>query len=138
MEINTSIVQAPATNLAKVYIVEDDVFLGRVLTEQVKAIGIDVERFMSAEDAMKAIETTVPDLILLDIFLPGQNGLDMLEELRKKEYGPKISVIVVSNTDDAKDRLRAQGLGAAFLIKAATTPDEIVGHVQDALAKRTV
>lgn len=136
MEINTSIVQAPATNLAKVYIVEDDVFLGRVLTEQVKAIGIDVERFMSAEDAMKAIETINPDLILLDIFLPGQNGLDMLEELRKKEYGPKISVIVVSNTDDAKDRLRAQDLGAQFLIKAATTPDEIVAQVQATLAKR--
>jgi len=136
MEIDTSIVQAPASNLAKVFIVEDDVFLGRVLTEQVKASGIDVERFMSAEDALKALEQTVPDLILLDIFLPGLNGLDMLEQLRKKDFGPKVSVIVVSNTDDAQDRLRAQSLGAEFLIKAATTPDEIITKVQQTLATR--
>lgn len=118
-----------------VYIVEDDVFLGKVLSQKVEEAKIVPRRFINSEDALAALKTERPHLILLDIFLPGMNGLDALGLMRKDENTRDIPVIVVSNTDEAKDREAALNLGAKFLIKAATTPDEIIEHVYDALKK---
>ncbi len=117
----------------KVFIIEDDVFLGKVLFQKVEESKIIPKRFITAEEAMEALKTETPDLILLDIFLPGINGLEALKLMRQQENSKNTPVIVVSNTDEAVHRETALGLGAKFLIKAATTPDEIIGHVFDAL-----
>lgn len=117
----------------KVFIVEDDVFLGRVLSGQVREAKMDVQLFTMAEDALKALQTDIPDMILMDIFLPGINGLDALELIRKNDATKNVPVLVVSNTDEAKDRDRAVSLGAQFLIKGASTPDEIIKSVVDIL-----
>lgn len=120
----------------KVFIIEDDVFLGKVLSQKVEESKIIPKRFITSEEALEALKTETPDLILLDIFLPGMNGLEALKLMRQEENSKNIPVIVVSNTDEAVHRETALGLGAKFLIKAATTPDEIIGHVFDALKKQ--
>ncbi len=117
-----------------VLVVEDDAFLGRVISEQLRQAHINAVQFTSAEVALEAAKKKQPDLIVLDIFLPGMNGLDMLAELRKDEQTKNIKVLVVSNTDDTKDRDRAKELGASFMIKGATSPDEIVAAVKANLA----
>ncbi len=117
----------------KIFIVEDDVFLGRVLSGQVREAKMQVELFNTAEDALAALKTGNPDMILMDIFLPGMNGLDALEAIRKDDATKSVPVLVVSNTDEAKDRQRALDLGAKFLIKGASTPDEILKHMTDIL-----
>ncbi len=117
----------------KVFVVEDDVFLGKVLSSQIGSAKMHAELFTTAETAIEALKTTTPDIILMDIFLPGMNGLDALEAIRKDEKTKSIPVLVVSNTDEAKDRQRSTDLGAKFLIKGASTPDEIVKHVEDIL-----
>ena len=94
---------------------------------------VDTTLLTSAEALLEALKQTVPDLILLDIFLPGMNGLDALEQLRKDEKTQHVKVIVVSNTDEQKDRDRASSLHADFLIKAMTDPQDIVKAVQDKL-----
>ena len=126
---------APATK--KVFIVEDDVFLGRVLSGQIREAKMDAQLFTMAEDALEALKTTIPSIILMDIFLPGINGLDALEQIRKNEATKHVPVLVVSNTDEAKDRDRAVSLGAEFMIKGASTPDDIVKHVADILEDST-
>lgn len=119
----------------KVFVIEDDVFLGKVLSSQIDATKMHAELFTTAEAAIEALKTAIPDIILLDIFLPGMNGLDALEAIRKDEKTKGIPVLVVSNTDEAKDRERAESLGAKFLIKGASTPDEIIKHVEDMLSE---
>lgn len=119
----------------KIFVIEDDVFLGKVLSSQIDASKMHAELFTNAEDAIEALKTTTPDIILLDIFLPGMNGLDALEAIRKDEKTKDIPVLVVSNTDEAKDRQRSLDLGAKFLIKGASTPDEIIKHVEDILSE---
>lgn len=121
----------------KVFIVEDDVFLGRVLSGQIREAKMNVELFTTAEDVLAAIKISAPDMILMDIFLPGMNGLDALEAIRKDDATKAVPVLVVSNTDEAKDRERALGLGAKFLIKGASTPDEILQHMTDILTSDT-
>ena len=115
----------------QIYIVEDDVFIGKILTEKISETNINVKRFINAEDALKSLQTEVPDIILLDIYLPGMDGIKALETIRKNEATQKIIVIVLSNTDDKKYRDAAKNLGAKFLIKAAIEPSEVLKYVID-------
>jgi DNA-binding response OmpR family regulator len=117
----------------KVVIVEDDVFLGQVLADRMKAAKMDARLFPNAEEALEAIRKDLPDIMLLDIFLPGMNGLDALQQIRKDAHMKTLPVIIVSNTDEAKDRQRSLDLGAKFLIKGASTPDDIVHYVIDSM-----
>ncbi len=117
----------------KVFIVEDDTFLGRILTEQMTEAHVQTQLFGTGEALLEALKTNTPDMILLDIFLPGLNGLDALEQLRKDEKTKNTKVIVVSNTDEQKDRDRAGALKAQFIIKATTDPLDIVKAVTDGL-----
>lgn len=125
------------TNTKKVFIVEDDTFLGTILTDKMNEAQIHTSLFGNGEALIEALKTTTPDLILLDIFLPGMNGLDALEYIRKDDATKHINVIVVSNTDEQKDRERATALHADFLIKAMTDPEDIVKAVKEKLEKNS-
>lgn len=120
-------------NSKTVYVIEDDVFLGKVISEQIREIPLNATQFTSGKEGLDAILKKQPDLLLLDIFLPDMNGLDVLHELRNHEETKNLPVIVVSNTDEATDRAKAASLGAQFMIKAATSPDEIVAEVRRVL-----
>lgn len=122
-----------STATGKILIVEDDVFLGRVLSGQMKDAHMEVTCHSSGEDALEYMKSNIPDLVIMDIFLPGMNGLDVLDAMRNDPRTKLTPVLVVSNTDEAKDRERAKGLGARFLIKAATSPDDIVAAVEETL-----
>lgn len=121
-------------NTKKVFIVEDDTFLGKMLVQDMSE-SIQTTLYQNGEEVLTALQTTLPDLLVLDIFLPGINGLDLLEQLRKDEHTKNLKVIVVSNTDELKDRERATSLGATFLIKAMTDPRDIVDAVINELKK---
>lgn len=121
------------TNYKTVYIIEDDVFLGKVISGQIREVPLNVTLFTSGKEGLDATIQSRPDILLLDIFLPDMNGLDVLKELRNHEETKNLPVIVVSNTDEAMDRDKAASLGAQFMIKAATSPDEIVAEVQRVL-----
>ena len=65
-----------------ILIVEDEQDLAEALQEHLSKKGFDTEMVSTAEDALSALEGKVPDLILLDIVLPGMNGFDFLESTR--------------------------------------------------------
>ena len=119
----------------KVLIVEDDVFLGQILLSSLQKEKADVTLLASGEEAMEYTRTNAPDIMILDIYLPGINGLDFLEKFRKAPLTEKVPVLVVSNTSQEEDRNRASNLSAEFLIKAIATPNDIVERVHDILAK---
>lgn len=114
-------------------IVEDDVLLGQILLSQFQNSGFDTNLITAGDDALTSLTQKTPDLLLLDIFLPGMNGLDVLDRLRKNEGTKDLQVVVVSNTDQIDSRTRAADLGADFVIKASTTPDGIVEMVKKKL-----
>ena len=116
-----------------VYIVEDDVFLGQLLHDQFKNSGFNTELITSGDKVFGIVQKKVPDLLLLDIFLPGMNGLDVLDQLRKDKDTKHVRVVVVSNTDQIDSRNRAKDLGVDFIIKASTTPDGIVDFAKKKL-----
>lgn len=118
----------------KIMIVEDDKFIGDILLREALKNHKNCKLITSGEEAAEVLKKELPDILVLDIFLPGINGLDLLDALRKEEMTKKLPVMVVSNTDQAKDRERAKSLDAGFFLKAAMTPSEIIKEMENTLA----
>jgi CheY-like chemotaxis protein len=117
----------------KVLLVEDDNFLGSILLSRLTSLQAVVTYAKSGEKALEELKKQTPDVILLDILLPGINGFEVLESVRKNPATKDLTVIVISNFNQVKDQERAQAMGASFLVKALVNPDLIVEHVEKTL-----
>jgi len=95
-----------------IYIVEDDNNIRELEAYAIKNSGYDAECFASSKEFYKAITKAVPDLILLDIMLPGDDGLTILSRLRDDPVTEKIPVIIISAKTTELDRVKGLDLGA--------------------------
>lgn len=103
----------------KIAIVEDDKFLGGIISKKISSEGGTTVLIGNGEQAVATIAKESPDVLLLDLLLPGMSGFDILKDLRHNDATKKLPVIVFSNLGSKEDMVRAQALGAnAFLIKA--------------------
>ena len=120
--------------MKKVLLVEDDSFLSNIYFIKLKEAGIVVDTAFSGEEAIIKIREQKPDLVLLDIILPGITGWEVLEKIRQDDDLRDIKVIVLSNIDEEKETNKGSKLGVAkHLVKAHHTPSEIVKEVRDLL-----
>ena len=95
-----------------IYIVEDDDNIRELEAFAMKNSGYDTECFESSKDFYNAITKAVPDLILLDIMLPGDDGLTILKKLRDDPMTENIPVIIISAKTTELDRVKGLDLGA--------------------------
>ncbi len=118
----------------KVYLIEDDRFLHRLLTDKLAQTKATIVPFFIGEDALEKVEADMPNIILMDILLPGMNGFEVLAKLKANEKVKAIPVIIISNLGQEADVQKGMQLGAEeFLIKANFTLDEIMSKVQKVL-----
>ena len=118
-----------------VLIVEDDDFLRGLLAHNMSNVGYLVKAAQNAEEGFNFIRRKMPDIILLDLVLPGMNGFDFLQEVKQKQ---KLSmpIIVLSNLGSREDIDTAKSLGAMdFMIKANVVPAQIIDRVKEILEK---
>ena len=88
----------------------------------------------NGEEAVKIFETETPDVVLLDILLPGIDGFEILKKIRANEKTKNTPVIILSNLGQKTDLEKGKELGATkFLIKATVNLDEIVGEIKKTL-----
>jgi len=87
-----------ARRVAKVLVVDDDPDTGAVLSDLITAIGHEAQWVSSSADALRAVALAAPDLVLLDVFMPGLSGLDALPSLRA--LAPGVPIVVVSGLMD--------------------------------------
>ena len=115
----------------KVLVVEDDSLLLQVLIEGLKSEGFEVVGEENGLKAVSHIEKFMPDVILLDLILPGLDGFAILKELKSNKETDKIPVIVVSNLSSISDVKAAKAVGAEeYFIKSNTQMDEIVKFIK--------
>ena len=95
-----------------IYIVEDDDNIRELEAYAMKSNGYDTQCFVSSKELYKAIVKAVPDLVLLDIMLPGDDGLTILKKLRDDPVTEKIPVIIISAKTTELDRVKGLDLGA--------------------------
>ncbi len=118
----------------KILIVEDDKFLRELLAQKLLKEGYDVLEAIDGESGQKMIKDEKPDLILLDLILPGIDGFELLAKMKEDGSVVTIPVIVLSNLGQKEDVERALGLGAKdYMVKAHFTPAEIVSKVRNVL-----
>jgi DNA-binding response OmpR family regulator len=115
----------------KILIVEDEKILAKMYQDKFTRAGFKVFLAREAKDGVKLAKKEKPDLIVLDILLPKENGIFFLEELRKDPEILSIPVLVFSNFDDPETRRQTEKLGAkAYLIKTNYTPQGIVKEIK--------
>ena len=126
-----------APSAKKIVIVEDDKFLRDVISRKLTKEGFLVHSAENGEDGVKFIFEDNPDIILLDIILPGIDGFEVLERVKKDEKTKNIPVLVLSNLSQKSDVDRARALGAEdFMVKSNFTPGEISARLKEILAKK--
>jgi len=118
----------------KILIIEDDNFLRILLSKKLRS---EVYSILSAAEAVEAfnlLKSNKPDLILLDLLLPGVDGFEILKKIRQTEETKNIPVIVFSNLSEEKDIKKVQDLGITdFMVKSNFTLDELLDKVKKIL-----
>ncbi|MBD3208414.1 MAG: response regulator [Candidatus Nealsonbacteria bacterium] len=115
----------------KILLIEDERILAEMYEQKFIKAGFDVDLALSAEDGIEMIKKGKPDLILLDILLPEQNGVAFLQWLKDHSKNSSVPIIAFSNYDDPKTMEKAKKLGVKeYLLKANYTPGEIVEKIK--------
>ena len=117
-----------------ILIIEDDVFLSELMAKKLKDSGFKVVKAIDGQEGLEKAASLKPNLILLDLILPGMDGFEVLKRLKSNPNTDSIPVIILSNLGQREDIERGFDLGAQdYLVKAQFTPDEIVERVKKPL-----
>lgn len=122
----------------QVLIVEDDKFLSELISTKLTKEGFDIHLATDGEVGMQMAEEKNPDIILLDIMLPGMSGFEVLEALKghEKEAVKNIPVLILSNFGQETKVKQGIELGAVdYLVKANFTTGEIVEKIKTTLGE---
>jgi len=114
-----------------VLVVEDDPFYSKIYKTKLAKEKIDSQIVSNGNEAIKAVQTLRPGLILLDLIMPGKDGFETLAELKADPATKDIPVIVLSNLSQEDDINRIKTMGAAeYLVKANVPIQEVVEKVK--------
>ena len=123
---------APTVSGTKVFFIEDDPLIHTLLETKFTQLGFSCAFSVDGVDVLTKIAAFKPDVIILDLMLPGVDGLDILAELKTSPTVKDIPVVIFSNRDEQADRKRANDLGAArYHVKATTDLVDLVQEVRD-------
>lgn len=122
--------------MSLIYIVEDDVNIREIQRYALKNSGFETKEFECKKDLFQSLEQEIPSLILLDIMLPGEDGLDILTTLRKNQSTKMIPVIMVTAKTTELDKVKGLDLGADDYMTKPFGIMELISRVK-ALLRRT-
>jgi len=118
----------------KILIIEDDKFLRELISQKLLKEGYDIAEAIDGEDGVRRVKSEQPDLVLLDLILPGIDGFEVLTKVKEDPAIASIPVIILSNLGQKEDVERGLKLGAAdYLIKAHFTPGEIIDKIKNTI-----
>ncbi len=115
----------------RILLVEDDKALAEVYVARLQLENFEVKHVLNGEDALSAALEFKPDLVVLDVMMPKINGFDVLDILRNTKETTNIRVIMLTALSQAKDRERAEKLGADdYLVKSQVVIGDVVERIK--------
>ena len=123
--------------MALIYIVEDDTIIREIESFALKNSGYQVQDFENAKEFYRAVKEKKPDLALLDIMLPDEDGMEILQKLRKNPETKRLPVIMVTAKATELDRVKGLDLGADDYIIKPFGVMELISRVK-ALLRRSM
>ena len=101
-----------------IYCVEDDDAIRELMIYSLKTAGFEARGFVDAEAFWPVIEQELPDLVLLDVMMPGQDGISILQQLRSQSYTRDLPVVMATARGTEIDKVQSLDLGADdYLVK---------------------
>lgn len=119
-----------------IYFLEDDNSINEAILYSLKNSGFEVKGFNRPSDFWKAMDEEIPDLVLLDIMLPEEDGLSILRKLRNNSETAKIYVIMVTAKDSEYDKIIGLDSGADDYMTKPFSMMELISRIK-ALLRRT-
>jgi len=120
---------------SKIAIIEDDQAISQMYRIKFETEGFTVETAGNGKLGLDLIKSMQPDIILLDLMMPEMNGEEMLQLLRKTDWGKDIKVIILTNTGEQEAPPSIKDMGvSAFILKADMTPRQVAELVKSKLA----
>lgn len=121
--------------MAKIAIVEDDLAIAQMYRLKFEAEGYKVEIAENGKLGLALCEEMEPDIVLLDLMMPEMNGDEMLDKMRRTDWGKNIKVIILTNVgeQEAPEHLKDLNV-SAFIVKAEMTPKQVAELVKSKLA----
>lgn len=120
--------------MKKILLIEDEKILAEMYRDKFSQAGFEVFLAFEAKEGLALAKKEKPDLIVLDILLPKENGITFLNWLRKDQEISSIPVVAFSNYDDPETKRQAARLGVKdYLIKTSYTPQEIIKKIKEYL-----
>jgi two-component system phosphate regulon response regulator PhoB len=123
---------APGT---RILVVEDEPDIAALVAYQLAQAGHQVRTSASGREAIRALETDPPDLVILDLMLPEMSGLDVLRTLRGRKETKDLPVIVLTARREESDRVRGLELGADDYVAKPFSPRELVLRAEAVLRR---
>lgn len=129
--------EAPGSSRARILVCDDAPFFRTMLEDILGSADFDVEAVESGEAALAAIEASVPDLLVLDLQLPGMSGFDVIKTIRGGVLVPTLPILAMSAVyTDSADVMDLEDIGANDYIGKKFKPDHLVKRIRRLLGSK--
>ncbi len=122
--------------MSRILLCENEQTLRNLLRASLDGLGHEIHEAANGEEGLRLAHQLVPDLVLLDMMMPGRSGLEVLQELRADPALADIAVVMVTARVQADDREGALAAGADAFLSKPFRPAELVALVSELLDAR--
>jgi class 3 adenylate cyclase len=121
---------SPAASAFRVLIVDDDPDMLGFLAHMLRGEGMDAETAADGNEGIQKVQASAPDLILLDVMMPGVTGFDVCKRLKSDEATAMIPIVLVTSLDDSGSRVRGIEAGADDFLSKPVKREELIARVK--------
>jgi len=121
--------------MKRILVVEDEQPIREMVGFALKKAGLQFEEAADAEQALLAVATNPPDLMLLDWMLPGMSGVDLARRLRREDVTAKMPIIMLTARTEENDRVHGLEVGADDYITKPFSPRELIARINAVLRR---
>ena len=118
-----------------IFCVEDDENIRKLIVYTLESTGFEAKGFEEGQSFLNALETEIPDLIILDIMLPGMDGMEILSKLKQSEKWKEIPVVMATAKGAEYDKVKGLNAGADDYITKPFGMLELVARVKAVLRR---
>ena len=120
----------------KITVIDDSKGTVEMMKEFLESRNISVSCASDGYTGLEVVEREMPDIVILDIFMPGMDGIEMLKELRKNDATKDISVIFLTGRSTEVDREEALSYGADAYLTKPYSDYELINEINSVLKKK--
>ncbi|PLX93157.1 MAG: histidine kinase [Desulfuromonas sp.] len=125
-----------AASIAKILVVDDEVFIRRVLDDLLRASGYEVRFAVDGEEALQQVTDEVPDLVLLDLVMPRMNGVETCRRLRQMPHLKYTPIMMMTSRADLQGEVNPFTVGVDDYVAKPFDHEELLARIQGSLVKK--